>query len=96
MKAGVDGVGQTKVLEGVNSGGSGSFGVARDGIYYGSEPPDQEMRFFSFQSGQSRTVLKEKRLSSNGLAVSPAGHWLLYPQVDGQAGSDLMLVENFQ
>jgi hypothetical protein len=29
------------------------------------------------------------------MSVSPDEHWLLYSQVD-QAGSDLMLVENFR
>jgi hypothetical protein len=31
-----------------------------------------------------------------GLTVSPDGRWLLYSQVDGAPGSDLMLVENFR
>jgi hypothetical protein len=30
----------------------------------------------------------------SGLTVSPDGQWFLYPQLD-QAGSDLLLVEDF-
>jgi hypothetical protein len=37
-----------------------------------------------------------KRLTGAGLSVSADGRWLLYAQRDGQAGSDLMLAENFR
>lgn len=29
------------------------------------------------------------------MSISPDGRWLLYTQVDGQPGSDLMLVDDF-
>ena len=37
---------------------------------------------------------KPSYLATAGLAVSPDGQWILYGQVE-QAGSELMLVENF-
>jgi hypothetical protein len=53
------------------------------------------VRFLSFSKGTSRQVLKSEKLAGSGLGLSPDGRWLLYTQLDGQPGSDLMLVENF-
>jgi hypothetical protein len=40
-------------------------------------------------------VEKPLQAWNSGLAVSPDGQWVLYPQID-QSGSDIMLVENFR
>ena len=39
---------------------------------------------------------RQRFVQEAGLSVSPDGRWLLYSQVDGAPGSDLMVVENFR
>jgi hypothetical protein len=41
------------------------------------------------------TDVKMMNSASNPLSISPDGRWVLYTQMD-QAGSDLMLVENYR
>jgi hypothetical protein len=44
----------------------------------------------------SSRLLKSDKLWHSWIGVSPDRRWLLYTQLDGQPGSDLMLVENFR
>jgi len=89
MKAAPDGSGETRIAEGVTS----NFAVARDGVYF-TAASGREIRFVGLAGGTSRLVRKpDKNASQPGL--SPDGRWLLYTQIDGQSGSNLMLVENF-
>jgi hypothetical protein len=57
------------------------------------------LQFLSFATNRIKPVASfEKPLdvgSLGGLAVSADGKWILYTQVE-QAGSELMLVENFR
>jgi Tol biopolymer transport system component len=63
-------------------------------------PTGLALKFYSFGTGKTtllRQFPKDTRIDalSTALTVSPDGRWILYPQFD-QAGSDLMLVENFR
>jgi Tol biopolymer transport system component/DNA-binding winged helix-turn-helix (wHTH) protein len=63
-------------------------------------PTGFAIKFYSFVTGKTtllRQFPKDTRIDtlSTALTVSPDGRWILYPQFD-QAGSDLMLVENFR
>ena len=56
------------------------------------------IQFLNFATNQIRPVTsfeKPSYFATAGLAVSPDGRWILYGQVE-QAGSELMLVENFR
>ena len=58
------------------------------------------LKLYSFATHQAallRQFSKDTRVDteSTTLSVSPDGRWILYTQYD-HAGSDLMLVENFQ
>lgn len=58
------------------------------------------LKFYNFATGRV-TLLREFSkdtqvdTASTALTVSPDGRWILYTQFD-QAGSNLMLVENFE
>jgi hypothetical protein len=58
------------------------------------------LKFYSFATHR-RTLLRQFSkgtrvdLVSTALSVSPDGRWILYTQLD-QAGSNLVLVENFR
>jgi Tol biopolymer transport system component len=75
----------------------GFWTMGRQGIYYFS-PPDgkgrRELRVYNLAAGESKRILSVERLAWSPTA-SPDGKTILYSQQD-QAGSDLMLVENFR
>ena len=83
-----------------------AFYAVRDGIYFttgnfdrnrfGALGPDGGVSFFNFTTATSSRLLKSDNLWWSWIGVSPAHRWLLYTQLDGQPGSDLMLVENFR
>ncbi len=52
------------------------------------------IQFLSFATNRIRPVASFEKPLGGGLAVSPDCKWILYTQLD-QAGSELMLVENF-
>jgi hypothetical protein len=72
--------------------------VGKQGIYFFA-PPDaegrSEIRLYRFATGEKIKMLTVDRNVSYRIAVSPDGRTILYGQYD-QAGSDLMLVENFR
>ncbi len=75
-----------------------SFAIAEQGIYFIPPPkPDgrSSIEFLGFTSGASKTVVPLTRPTLFGLAVSPDNRFLIYTQFD-QAGSDLLLIENFR
>jgi Tol biopolymer transport system component/predicted Ser/Thr protein kinase len=95
-KVPVDGGEETQVL-GAPLSYSLNFVVVEDGIYFvsasGLRAP-AVLYFFSFVTSALKPVATI-RLWSFGLTISPDRRSILYPQFD-QAGSDLMLVENFR
>jgi Tol biopolymer transport system component len=75
-----------------------AFSVVKDGIYFMPESAvDRKfpIQFLSFSSATVKTVASMSAPPSEGLSVSPDGRFLLFTQQD-EAGSDLMLVENFR
>jgi Tol biopolymer transport system component len=75
-----------------------AFSVVNDGIYFIPEPGADgkySIQFLSFATGKVKTVVPIPGQVSYGLSVSPDGRSILYTQND-EAGSDLMLVENFR
>jgi hypothetical protein len=63
-------------------------------------PADLSLKFYSFATGKTIPLRQFPRGTkidalSTALTVSPDGQWILYPQFD-QAGSDLMLVDDFR
>lgn len=76
--------------------------VARDGICFfdWKDPMTPVVQFYGFRERHT-TVLHEFRRGSHidtlssAISVSPDERWILYTQID-QAGSNLMLVDNFR
>lgn len=94
----VDG-GDERRVEGIAEMLWPGFQVTRKGIlYFDTVASNPELMFLDFESGQTRNV---GRLPGNpaafnaGVALSPDGRTLLYPQVSEES-SDLMLVEGFK
>jgi dipeptidyl aminopeptidase/acylaminoacyl peptidase len=82
------------------------FDVSNSGIYFGEltrfgELSDRNraatdtLYFYDFATHRTSTVIKLGKELSIGVSVSRDERWLLFSQVD-QAGSDLMVVENFR
>jgi len=90
----------TKVLEGLSS--YLNLAIGDKGIYFvpsKNASAGSTVQFLQFATSSIRTIVSlEQPLNlaeMGGLAVSPDGRWILYTQFD-QAGSELMLVENFR
>jgi len=92
----VEGSEEVKVLDSVNTDGLWTLG--REGVYFFTPPDNKghsDMRLLEFSTGKIRKILTIERALIQRIAVSPDGRTILYAQLD-EAGSDLMLVENFQ
>jgi Tol biopolymer transport system component len=96
----VEGGQATKVLEGLST--SLNLAIVDSGLYFvpaASSGSGSSIQFLNFATNRISPVATfEKPLNvgvGGGLAVSPDGRWILYTQAD-QAGSELMLVENFR
>jgi len=64
------------------------------------DPTEPALKFYSFAAGKAtllRQLPRDTRvdMESTALSLSPDGRWILYTQLD-QAGSNLMLAENFR
>ena len=68
-----------------------SFQITPDGVYFCD---GDSLKYFSFLTGQTRTVTKLGSSLAPGISVSRDGHTILYSQVDN-ASSNIMVVENF-
>jgi Tol biopolymer transport system component/DNA-binding winged helix-turn-helix (wHTH) protein len=87
---------ETQVVDGLSY--SLNFVVADKGIYYlaGGGPGGRtSIDFFDFVTGKSVTLLRLDKPWWYGMALSPDQRSVLYSVVDN-AGSNLMLVENFR
>jgi Tol biopolymer transport system component len=91
---------ETRVLESVIGR---AFAVTAEGIYYLTDAGTQRagprralasLQFLSFTTGQTRSIATAEN-PGFGLTVSPGRRQVLYARTV-QAGSDLMLVENFR
>jgi Tol biopolymer transport system component len=87
---------EVKVLDSVHT--AGQWTVGQRGIYFFTKPDKQghsEISIHEFATSKVRKLLTIGRPVVFAIAVSPDGQTILYTQVD-EAGSDLMLVENFR
>ncbi|MFL6353147.1 MAG: protein kinase domain-containing protein [Bryobacteraceae bacterium] len=92
----VEGGEETKVLDSVNP--STLWTVGTKGIYFFTTADDKgrsDLCLYEFATSKTTKVLTVERSVDFGLAVSPDGGSILYTQLD-EAGSNLMLVENFK
>ena len=87
---------EVKVLDSVHV--LGQWMVGQRGIYFFSEPDKQghsDIRVYAFATGKVKKLQTiDHRDIGYSIAVSPDEQTIIYPQLD-QAGSNLMLVENF-
>ena len=95
----VEGGADTRVIE---QGQMGLWSLAQRGICFFdlTHPAGPTLKFYDFGTRLVRVLRqfsKEPPLPTNDnvISVSEDGRWILYTQID-QAGSDLMLVENFR
>ena len=75
-----------------------AFALVNDGIYFIPEPSTDgkySIQFLSFATAKVKVVAPLSGKPAEGLSVSPDGRSILFSQFD-EAGSDLMLVENFR
>lgn len=96
----VDGGTEAPIFDFQQPGYSRVWALAGDGIYFAATDSylHPMIKFFRFATGQMTTVATIERglpQGVSGLAVSPDGRWLLYPQIE-QQGSDIILMENFR
>ena len=86
----------TKVLDAVHP--YALWTVGKEGIYFFTVPDEKrhsDLSIYEFATGKTRKILTIERPVDAFFAVSPDGRTILYSQID-EAGSDLMLVENFR
>jgi hypothetical protein len=72
--------------------------VGKQGIYFFTPPNKQgrsDICLYKFATGKINKILTIERNLYYRIAISPDERTILYTQFD-QAGSDLMLVENFR
>ena len=90
-----DGGDEEKIIDSVHP--EGKWTVGRTGLYFFT-PPDErgqsELDYWDLATGKTRKIQTMTAGISYGIALSPDGRTLLYSQID-DAGSDLMLVDNF-
>ena len=81
---------ETRVLESTSCGGP--FAVVERGVYF-ITPSPRDIGYHDFSSGTRRKILTTERATF--IEASRDGRTILYAQPN-EAGSDLMLVENFR
>ena len=91
----VEGGEEVKVLDSMDP--DGRWALGREGVYFFTPPDKQghsDIRLYELSAGKIRKILTIERAIGSQIAVSPDGRTILYTQLD-EAGSDLMMVENF-
>ena len=84
-----------QILDSLADGGD--YAVVEDGIYFAPRRDPKSgysIQFLNTTTGRIQRIASIEKLPQGCLTVSPDRRWILYAQAD-QAGSDLMLVENF-
>ena len=87
---------ETRVIDSFQC--DGGWHVGAPGIYFFAKRDEKggsELRLYEYATGDMRKILMQEGRLDGGVGVSPDGRTILYTQLD-QAGSDLMLVENFR
>jgi len=94
-----DGGEETQVIQ---KAGQSLWAMARDGICFfdWKDTLTPIVQFYGFRDPRTKTWYEFPRGThidtlSSAISVSPDGRWILYTQID-QAGSNLMLVDNFR
>jgi Tol biopolymer transport system component len=86
----------TKVLDGVHP--TALWTVAENGIHFFTKPDERgysDLSVYEFPTSKTRRILTVERPVTWTIEASRDGRTILYTQID-EAGSDLMLVENFR
>ena len=95
----VDGGTEEPVLDMLPAGAWKLWCVTGRGIYFGARrsPAGRPICYYDFAARNVKQIgmITDDPPGNSSLNVSPDGRWLIYDQKD-QAGSDLILVENFQ
>ena len=87
---------ETRVLERVHV--AGHWVVGEQGIYFFGPEDDKghsDINFYDFATEKTSKILTIEKAVYEHIEISPDGRTILYSQLD-EAGSDLMLVENFR
>ena len=87
------------VIDILPAGRWADWAVTRDGLYFINPlaEPRPAIQYFSFDTRIINTVLTldaYPQEGAQGLAVSPDGHWLLYPKIKIQG--DIVFFQNLQ
>jgi len=69
--------------------------LVTNGIYFTPQDNPRSIYFFDFATRQARQIFKADTDLSEGMSVSPDGHYMLYSQID-ESNADIMLVNNFR
>jgi eukaryotic-like serine/threonine-protein kinase len=95
----VEGGEETQLLK---YGRQGLWALTEQGIYFGemSSSAAPVLKFYRFATHQVETFKEFSKETifdpeATAFSVSPDGQWIIYTQLD-QAGSDLMLMENYR
>jgi Tol biopolymer transport system component len=92
-KVPVEGGEETPVLKQVWAGFFGTWGLAREGIYYYNDST-KAIEFLSLATHKITQIAKPEKRGGD-FSVSPDGRWILFGQVD-QDTSHIMMVDNFR
>jgi hypothetical protein len=74
--------------------GGRNWAVTATGVWFLT--PQGLLRFYDFETKWTRTVYRAARPVYAGFAVSPDQRRVLFTQMDGENGADIMLGENFR